>query len=243
YPEFPSSLEFLCSVHTNEPYYKDDKKLWKTPHKDVRTFWEYNAKDSAVCMDIWPILKEELVRDEYWKMYEDTMRLAHPIHWMMAKGLRVNTERLEKTKVEIGEKLEKVEKELIEVSDHEFNPNSPKQCINYFYIHKNIRPYTNRKTGRPTCDDGAMSRIIRRYNFPEARLVQEIRALRKLKGTYLEMGFDPDNYMRSSYSLRGTTSGRLSSSKTLRNTGMNAQNLDPRFKNFLVTDKEKDNAS
>jgi DNA polymerase len=238
YPEFPSSLNYLCSIHTDEPFYKDDKKMWKTPWKDSHEFWRYSAKDSATAMEIWPIQEKEMRETGYWKMYKNTMRLAHPVHFMMAKGVRVDTLRLGEVQEEVTYQLEGVEKELLEVADHDFNPGSPKQCLEYFYVHKGIRPYINRKTKRPTCDDKAMARLARKHNLPEARLVQEIRSLRKLKGTYLEMKFDEDGYLRCSYALRGTTSGRLSSSKTLRETGMNMQNLDPRFKRFLVTDEE-----
>ena len=58
----------------------------------------------------------------------------------------------------------------------------------------------------------------------------------KLKGTYLDITFDADSRMRCSYNPRGTKFGRISSSKTLFQTGMNMQNLPEEFAGFLVAD-------
>lgn len=44
-PEFPRGLDFLTSVYTNFPYYKEDRKEWKTS-QDLNILWEYNAKDN-----------------------------------------------------------------------------------------------------------------------------------------------------------------------------------------------------
>lgn len=43
-PEFPRGLDFLASVYTDFPYYKDDRKEWKKDY-DLNLLWEYNAKD------------------------------------------------------------------------------------------------------------------------------------------------------------------------------------------------------
>jgi len=240
YPEFPSSLQYLCSLYTDEPYYKDDKKLWRTPARDPDEFWRYSCKDSATLQEIWPVLETEMDETGYRHIYDFTMDLATPVHFMTAKGTRVNHEALDETREELAKELAGKEAELENVADYLFNPGSPKQCIAYFYTHKGIRPYINRKTKRPTCDDLAMARLARKHGLPEARLVQEVRSLRKLIGTYLDMKYDPDNFLRCSYVLRGTSSGRLSSRKTLRDTGMNNQNLDPRYKKFVVTDEVYD---
>lgn len=43
-PGFPSGLDFLASVYTDFPYYKEDRKQWKED-QDLDTLWHYNAKD------------------------------------------------------------------------------------------------------------------------------------------------------------------------------------------------------
>lgn len=235
WPDFPKGLDFQCSMHTREPYYKDEGKIWKTPGKDIRSFWLYNGKDSIVLPEIWEVLQEELDKG-YRQCYEDTIALFPCLLYMMQRGVRVDMKKLEETKKDVAERILEKESELRECAEREFNPTSPKQCQEYFYVTKGIKPYVSRQTGRPTTDDKAMSRIYRRHRLPEAKLVQEIRSLKKLSGTYLEADIDKDERVRCSYNPRGATTGRLSSSKTIFGTGMNLQNLHLEFKGFLVSD-------
>lgn len=234
FPDFPKGLDFLCSMHTREPYYKDDRKLWSKPWADLELFWRYNCKDSCTTHEMWPLFKKIMIDDGYIQCYQDTIDIFPCLLYMMIRGMAVDVERLKQTNVEVRKKIQEASDELEKVADYTFNPSSPKQCQEYFYTHKGNRPYISRSTGRPTTDDKAMSRIFRRFHYPEAKLVQELRSLNKLLGTYLEVEYDKDRRIRCSYNPRGTTTGRLSSSKTIFGTGMNLQNLDPRFKGFLI---------
>lgn len=236
HPDFPATLEFITSLYTDEPYYKDDKKLWARPLDDANTFYRYNAKDSLVTkISFGPLVEELDKRDPCWRWtYENTMSMLQPCLFLMSRGVKLDLERLKTVKEEVAYELKWKEEELDEVAEEPFNPGSPKQCIAYFYSVKELRPYTNRKTGRPTCDDKALSRIVRKYNLPEARLVQEIRALRKLRDTYLDLSYDKDGRLRCFYDVRGTRFGRLSSKKTVQGTGLNMQNLHPKFKSLII---------
>lgn len=236
YPDFPKGLDWICSIYTREPYYKDDGKLWSKPWVDMERFWRYNALDSAVALEAIDPLYEELRDQDLMETYRDTIALFDPLMYMMAHGIKVNIERLDETRTEAKALLEKRTLELREVAEWDFNPASPKQCQEYFYGTKGIKPYVSIKTGQPTTDDKAMARIVKRFNLPEARLVQEIRKLNKLISNYLEVRFDSDGRVRCSYNPRGTTTGRLSSSETVFGTGLNFTNLDPRFKDFLEAD-------
>lgn len=238
FPDFPKGLDFLCSMHTDIPYYKDEGKMWKHPERDIEGFWTYNARDSVAAFALWEILWTQAQEQGFEKTYLDTVNMFPALLYMMIRGIGVDTERLAETRKEVIAKLEEKRNELEKVSDHPFNPASSKQCIEYFYTHKGNKPYISRQTNRPTTDDKAMSRIYRRYHYPEAKLVQEIRALAKLLSTYLEVKYDKDNRVRCSYNPRGTTTGRLSSSETIFGTGMNLQNLPPEFKGFLIATQE-----
>lgn len=238
YPDFPASLEFMCSTYTEEPYYKDDRKMWNRIQEDPGTFYTYNARDSAVTIECDDVLEgQELDKHPNLRyVYENTMSHFEACLYMMARGVRLNQKKLKDTQEQVRDELAAKEAELNEVAEVPFNANSPKQCIQYFYGIKGIKPYVNRKTGKPTCDDTALTRIFRRTHLVEAKVCQEIRALAKLKGTYLDLQFDPDGYLRCFYNPRGTTTGRLSSSKTVFERGLNMQNLHPRFKYFIVPD-------
>jgi DNA polymerase-1 len=122
--------------------------------------------------------------------------------------VKVDHERLVIEKDRAEKELAALRAELISVADYEINPNSPKQLIKYFYEHKKITPYVNRKTGQPTVDDTALQRIINRYHLPEAMLIQKIRRLGKLVGTYMDVTLDEDARVRCSYNTMQLQSQR-----------------------------------
>lgn len=234
WPDFPKGLDFITSTCTREPYYKDDGKLWSKPWQDIEAFWLYNAKDAAVAMEAWDVLNP-MLDDGYRETYDQTIELLPALGYMMSRGIQVDRRRLEETKVQITAQIAEKRRILYETVGYELNPASPKQCQQHFYVKKGIKAYIG-ASGRPTTDDKAMSRIFRRHGLPEAKLIQEIRALEKLFGTYMDSGIDPDDRVRCSYNPRGTVTGRISSSQTVRQTGLNLQNLHPAFKGFLVAD-------
>lgn len=241
FPDLASALEYTTSIYTEEPYYKDDRKLWASIGKSPDRFYRYNAKDSVCCLEVDNILADMMGQDElYTAMYAETISALDPCLYLMTKGMKVRHDELQKVKKEIEGNIQRLRAELKSVADYDFNPNGP-QCIKYFYGHKGVKPYVKKRKSRdgresytPTCDDKALARILRRDKLPEARIIQEIRNNEKLLGTYLDINYDPDGFLRCSYNLRGTSTTRLSSSKTIFETGMNMQNLDPRYKQFLV---------
>ena len=188
-----------------------------------------------MALEAWDVLSKEMTDGGYWPTYNRTARLAGPLTYMTAHGLAVDREGLASTKARLEVLIATKEAELTAISQWDFNPTSPKQCQQYFYDTLGLPPYKN-QMGGVTTDDKAMSRIVRKAGVgaKEAKLVQEIRALKKLKGTYIDVELDQDSRLRCSWNPRGTWTGRLSSSQTLMGTGMNLQNLHPEFKGFIV---------
>lgn len=236
YPEFRKGLDFICSIRTDEPYYKEEGKMWKGMGGDIEQFWTYNGKDGCVAIESWDDLAEEMTLKGYWPTYKRVVDRMRFLNYMGLRGMRVDHDRLQATHARVAKELEEKEAELEHVAKYPFNVSSPKQCQLYFYGTLGYTPYHN-KDGGITTDDTAMSRIFRKHNCAEAKLVQEIRALRKLKSTYLEINFDADSRLRCSWDPTGTKFGRLSSSETIFGTGMNQQNLHPEFKHFLIADE------
>ena len=201
------------------------------------TWARYNCLDSVVDLKIWNRQEPDLDKQGYRNLYEDTMSLYPVILFMQTIGLDVNYEALGYEKTRIEDEIEKNEHELYSLCGFDLNPNSPKQCQQYFYGVLGQQPYLSAK-GTITTDEKAMARLSRK-GIKEAKYVISIRSLRKLLGTYLEVATDQDGRLRSSFNIRGTSTGRLSSSQTIFGTGLNFQNLDPRFKAFIVADKDR----
>lgn len=203
------------------------------------TFLRYNALDSACTLEIHNKIWND-VGGEFAPAYSMTIDLFPVLMFMQTRGVKVSHDLLDQTKTEVLASAKEKQEELDKLCGMHLNVNSPKQCVQYFYITKGIAPYFG-KGKSPTVDDKALQRMVRgtlkNPGLREAKLVQEIRGLEKLYGTYLNMQFDEDNRMRGSYNPRGTKFGRLSSSKTIFDTGMNFQNLPQEFKKFLVPDE------
>lgn len=205
-----------------------------------RNLLHYNGLDSACTLEAFDAYKGEIDQHGYRWAYDFTMSIWEPLMFMQHRGIKVNFAALEETKKDIIKAREDAQEELNQLCGFELNCNSPKQVASYFYITKDIPAYRN-KEGRITTDDRALQRIARgtakHAGLREARLVQDIRGLAKLYGTYLDIDFDKDGRLRCTYNPRGTKFGRLSSSSTVFGTGTNLQNLPQEFKKFLVPDE------
>lgn len=202
-------------------------------------FLHYNALDSACTKEVHDKFFHELAPHGFYPTYEMTIRLLPLLMFMQTRGIKVDLEALEQTKQDVTKASQERQEELNKLCGRELNVNSPKDCQTYFYVELGIPPYYHE--GKVTVNDLALQRLTRgtakRPGLRQAKLVQEIRGLEKLYGTYLNIEFDADRRMRCSYNPRGTKFGRLSSSKTIFGTGTNQQNLPQEFKKFLVADE------
>lgn len=235
YPDFPKGLDFVTSICTKEPYYKDDGKKWFKFGGSIDDFWIYNAKDSAVCIESLPILEAEVQRQGNEGAAERQTAIVPSLVYMQARGIKVDKEGMDKAAKEYSWRIEQLQEELNSVCGQELNANSSKQLQEYFYIKKKIKPYVSRATGNVSVDAMALKRLSKR-GFREAQIILEMRHLIKIKSTYFEMELDDDNRIRCSFNPVGTENGRLSSSKTIFGKGGNMQNLPPEMLRFLIAD-------
>jgi DNA polymerase I-like protein with 3'-5' exonuclease and polymerase domains len=249
YPDFEKGLNTIASLFTSEPYYKDELKMWNTRMLNqlggsiddrMATLWNYNEKDVAVTWEAHLKLKHELKHRGMLDTFNMTMATFPTMIYMETRGIRVNREALQQVKLEIEAKIIALQAELDQLVGFSLNINSAPQLKNYFYSIKGVKPYYNRKTGKPTCDDDALKRLSRsttqRKGFREAAIIREMRGLSKLLGTYLNVELDSDSRIRCSINPSGTKNGRWSTGQTLFGTGTNLQNLPQQFKRFLEAD-------
>jgi uracil-DNA glycosylase family 4 len=256
FPDYPAGLDFLVSLYCGgEPYYKDDGKQWmRNAFGSENVFREYNARDAAVLMDIFPKQEIELKRIGNWSSYQRQRNLILPLVYAANKGILMDlsciSDLSHECEVQIKEfedawlaalhpDAEKVEYTSV-LGDAMFgiNPNSPKQLANYFYTTLGNRPYTKRnKNGKTsiTTDDKALKRLVTK-GISEAQLLLSYRKAAKLKGTYLDMELDSDSRLRCAYNPVGTGQVRISSSQNIFGTGGNQQNQPPIMKALMRPD-------
>jgi uracil-DNA glycosylase family 4 len=235
YPDFPKGLDFVTSICTKEPYYKDDGKKWFKFGGSIKDFWVYNAKDSAVCLESETSLKAEVQRQGNEAALARQLSIIPSLVYMQAKGIQADKKGMDTAAKENEEKIGILQGELNLLCGYAINPNSTKQLQDYFYIKKGIKPYVSRSTGNISVDAMALKRISRK-GFREASIILDMRHLLKINSTYFEMELDDDNRIRCSFNPVGTENGRLSSSKTIFGKGGNMQNLPPEMLRYLIAD-------
>lgn len=237
YPDYPKGLDFITSMHTKEPYYKDEgKKHFKIggPEDD---FWVYNAKDSAVCIEALPRIKADLEMINNLPAYEMQCKLVKPLIYMQERGIKTDHNGLKVESENVTKRIDELTNKLREIVGYEINPGSPKQIQDYFYKVKGEKPYLSRATGKPTADKNAIKRLSRK-GYEEARIIQEITTLSYMRSHFLDVNLDTDKRLRCSFNPVGTESGRLSSSETIFDTGTNMQNLPSEFRTYLIPDDD-----
>ena len=241
YTDLPKGLDYLTSVYTYYPYYKDEGKLSHLKViKDWAQYWTYNAKDSAYLLPISEALIKELEEFNASDDMEYTMNLHKPLMEMEFNGILTDPEGIKKTKIEYEEKIESLQKQLNKITGKELNVNSSKQMIAYFYGICMIKPYINRKTGNATCGAVALHRIAKKGSkgSTEAKIIIKIRKYGKLISTYFNITVDKDKRLRCNHKISGTVSGRIATEKTYFGTGSNLQNQPYVFKYFLIADPD-----
>ena len=235
FPDYPMGLDFITSTTTDIPYYKADGKQWFKVGGAWEKLWHYNGLDSIATAAAFPAQLEQLEAQGNYATYERQVGIVEPLVYMMTKGIRVDTEGMLKAKHTMEDELLGLQKELNAIAGMSLNVNSNTQMPWYFYEHLGHNPY--RKKGRITTDDTALKRLSRK-GVKEASIVGKIRTSRKLIATYTNIdAVDKDGRIRSSYNPVGTKTGRLSSSKTIFDTGMNMQNWPHRLLKYLLADK------
>ena len=149
------------------------------------------------------------------------------------QGISVNIDYLNKKKIGIDKKINKLENEFKEskfykrwchsVKNGKPNINSNLQLSRYIYDIKRIDPFKYTGKGNPSTDEEALKGL----NLPEVNTLLEIRKLKKIKTTYLE-GFEKeqvDGIMHPFFNLHLVKTFRSSSDS-------------PNFQNIPKRDKE-----
>lgn len=253
YLELEKSLAFLTSIYTDQPWYKYQRK---SDSMDV--YFRYNALDACVTYECAQELHKELRTmglDHFYRNYVHA--LIDPLLKMELKGVRCDKDLKTALKREYSSELIKLETQVHELAGYEVNTNSPKQLCKWLYDELKLPKQTmkDKHTGRVslTTNEEALSKLAKKTGHKAPDLLLKIRGINKLLGTYINMELDSDGRIRCAYNIcgsgddreyssgKGTETGRLSSSKTLRGTGTNLQNIpnEGKVRDIFVADEGK----
>lgn len=260
-PEMPHRLDFLTSMYTDLPYYKDDTKDESgekfSRYGDRSYFedlWVYNCKDAMVTFEVGQKLIREL---KDLRMYEFFIGYVQPLYRCLFdiqyRGLPLDPQATQAKALELDSRIAESRQVMDRILGQNFNPASPKQVSKLLYETLGLPPqYKKNANGDRvlSVDESAITYLERLMSNPDLlpasarikiatlgagpeliRAFLDYRRATKLKSTYLSPTAITDWAWRTSY--RTTETGRLSSRARHDGTGLNVQNIPPELRSLV----------
>ncbi|CDI50293.1 DNA polymerase I [Clostridium tetani] len=192
--------------------------------KIVKDDDEREIREVSLFEKLYINLKDQIINLEMEKLYyEVELPLVFVLANMEWEGFKVDGEMLENIGQKLQGEIEKVQKEIYELSDEEFNVNSPKQLGKILFEKLDLPVIKKTKTGYST---NAQVLEALEDKHPIINKIGYYRQLTKLYSTYVEglkNVIDEDGRIHSSFNQTVTTTGRLSS------TEPNLQNIPIKY--------------
>ncbi len=183
----------------------------------------YAAEDADITLRLHNVLHAKLVADEKLNtVFTDIeLPLISVLSRMERKGVYIDDMLLSAQSLEIGQRLDELEKAAYEVAGQEFNMNSPKQLQAILFEKMELPVIKKTPSGAASTNEEVLQELALEYELP--KLILEYRGLAKLKSTYtdkLPKMINPSTgRVHTSYHQAVTATGRLSS------TDPNLQNI------------------
>ena len=182
---------------------------------DLLTQTEYAAEDADVTFQLYelfaPQLKKENLEDLFFKV---EMPLMEVLAKMEVEGVSLDKNWLEKESIDLENDLRNLEKTIFEISDEEFNMNSPKQLGEILFEKMQLDPKAKKtKTGQYATSEDVLQKLSGKHEI--IKHILEYRTYQKLKSTYVDalpLQIDKtDNRVHTNFSQTTAATGRLAS--------------------------------
>jgi DNA polymerase-1 len=201
----------------------------------------YAAEDADITLQLYHAFYPRLITEKMVHVFERLERPLVPVIAAMERqGIRVDRLLLDRLGHEFSHQMALLEKAIYKLAGREFNVGSPKQLGEILFDEMSIsmssdvngsqktKPPKKTKTGAYVTDVDVLENLAAQGHELPARVL-EWRGLSKLKSTYVDnliAAVSPKtSRVHTSYSLAGTSTGRLSSSDP------NLQNIPIRTEN------------
>jgi len=183
---------------------------------DIEKALDYAAEDADVTLRLYDILKPRLVAERMVSVYENLERpLIEVIARMEMDGVKVDPTILKTMSDDFGKRIADLEAQIHEIAETPFNIGSPKQIGEILFDQMGLQGGKKTKTGQYSTDVKTLEELALQGH----EIVQKIldwRGLSKLKSTYTdalqEQILPETGRVHTSYSMTGTSTGRLASS-------------------------------
>lgn len=177
----------------------------------------YAAEDADITLRLHNVLHAKLAADEKLNsvFIDIELPLISVLSRMERKGVYIDDMLLSAQSLEIGLRLDELEKAAYEVAGQEFNMNSPKQLQVILFEKMELPVIKKTPSGAASTNEEVLQELALEYELP--KLILEYRGLAKLKSTYtdkLPKMINPSTgRVHTSYHQAVTATGRLSSTE------------------------------
>jgi len=197
---------------------KDQKSMADLDPEEVS---EYACEDADLALRLKNKMEPSLLGTEQEKLaYEIEFPTITVLNKMEMCGVSIDTDALEELQSEISKRIDKLEEQIYDEAEEQFNINSPKQLSEIMFEKMGIPAVKKTKTGYST-NEQVLSQLAPMHTIAE--YVLDYRQLSKLQSTYVEslprMVFEGTDKIHTTYNQAVASTGRLSS------TDPNLQNI------------------
>lgn len=235
-------LAFITSQYTDQPYYKDDGRHW-TPSLGEHRFWQYNCLDVMVTFEAAMKMRREAEVSDLWSAYQreylDYFEIALQQEW---HGIAQDIEKRNATRIALKADLEFIGSKMKALTGYErviaknpkkgsktppgtLNLASPKQMQKFLYEERGYAKRTHRKTRKVTVDKDTLHLLAIKHNDEGLRQIVKMREIQHFLDNVVDAKLDVNNRIHCHTKLGGTNGTRVSTAKSILESGTNLQNL------------------
>lgn len=183
-------------------------------HVEIEKAAEYSCTDADMTFQLSGKLREELITQNLWKLFDEIeMPLIPVLLHMEQSGILLDTSLLEKMSSDLGEQLKMLEGSIYQHAGQKFNINSTQQLATILFEKMGLNGVKKRGGGYTTSAD-VLEGL--RDADPIIGYILDYRQLTKLKSTYIDalpaLINPKTGRIHTSFNQTRTTTGRLSSS-------------------------------
>lgn len=242
--ELPKSLEYLASIYTDQPYWKDmvDWKKIKKGQQDISIVYHYNAIDTWVEHEVMEEqIRWDLTDPAVRGVFEFEMSLLNPLWQISQRGVLIDTEAVKSLAKQLQDEQVAYQAILNITAGREINVMSGKDLGWFLCQHLGMKPVKVNKTG-PATDDKSLATFQLKYpqHAEIVGLIRDIKNRRSLQSKFTDIELDDDGRLRGMYNPAGTDTGRLASKKfypTGRGAQQQNQPRDKRIRRVFLPDR------
>lgn len=212
YPELPKKLQFVSSIYTEEPYYKDEGREFNPKKDDISRLYLYNAKDAAVTIECQLAMLPDLRDAGLEEVYHNKVMPLHDFYLRLERrGLIKDKKRCEELKEKYHKLDENNDQAIAGLVGHELNVNSWKQVA--WTLFEELKCPRRKDVGEETLLALKVNVIRDEKRKEIIDKVLEGRKIKKTISVYLNAKEDSDGRIRTTYNVAGTETFRTSTSK------------------------------